>query len=108
MPRSGSRSVIGSGRAPLLIEELPQVDEVDLGLEGRLAAERMPISVVSSGMLFVVSVWRPGPKMSSALPSRKKTAAWLSRTMSCEPMRKSPDHLGDAMTISFPVSSKSR
>ena len=48
------------------------------------------IRLTSSGMFAVVIVCRPGPKVSSALPSRKKTAAWLSRTITCEPMRKSP------------------
>ena len=42
-------------------------------------------SFVSSGMFSVVSVWRPAPNVSSARPSRKKIAAWLSRTTSCAP-----------------------
>src|SRR5829696_8270243 len=46
--------------------------------------------LVSSGRLFVLRVCRPGPKTSNALPSRKKTAAWPSRTMSCDPNLNSP------------------
>ena len=59
--------------------------------------------------------------MSSALPSRKKTAAWPSRTISCDPNLNSPapcwgtrktisserslgllDHIDQAMPLSLP------
>ena len=33
----------------------------------------------------MVSVWRPGPNVSIALPSRKNTASWFSCTISWAP-----------------------
>jgi hypothetical protein len=62
---------------------------------------------VSSGTFIVVSVWRPGPNVSSALPSRKKTADWFSCTMSCAPILMSADPCGGTRaTICCPVWSK--
>ena len=51
------------------------------------------MSLPSSGRFSVVSVWRPEVKVSSALPSRKKIAHWLSWTMSWAPslMSAEPD-----------------
>ena len=51
----------------------------DLPLNGR------PSTLVRNGRFWVARVWRPGPKVSSALPSRKKTACWLSSTTSWLP-----------------------
>ena len=48
-------------------------------------------SRVRIGRFWVERVWRPGPKTSSPWPSRKKTAAWFSRTMSCAPILMSPE-----------------
>ena len=53
---------------------------------------------------MVVSVWRPGPKTSRALPSRKNTAHWVSCTTSWAPTLISPP-ISKRWTISFPVSS---
>src|SRR5205085_6236710 len=56
---------------------------------------------------MVVSVWRPGPNVSSALPSRKKTADWFSCTMSCAPIFMSAEPCGGKReTICCPVWSK--
>src|SRR5688500_2014880 len=52
---------------------------------GLLPPQGMPISLVSSGRFWVARVWRPGPKVSRALPSRSKTACWLSSTISWLP-----------------------
>ena len=42
---------------------------------------------VISGTLAVAIVWRPGPNVSRAVPSRKKTTRCASRTITCEPIR---------------------
>ena len=42
-----------------------------------------------SGSCWVSKVYRPAPNKSSACPSRKKMASWLSWTMSWEPKLKS-------------------
>src|SRR4029453_6692935 len=57
-----------------------------------------------SGMFAVVSVCRPGPKESSALPSRKNSAHWFSLTMSWGPSFSSPPP-AKRQTISRPESS---
>ena len=54
---------------------------------GDLPPKGMPKRLARSGRFCVARVWRPGPKVSSALPSRKKTARWLSSTMSWLPRR---------------------
>ena len=60
---------------------------------------------ISNGMLAVAIVCRPGPNTSRAFPSRKKTADWLSRTITCDPMRKSPMPVsGNRWTISSFIS----
>src|SRR5512145_2376964 len=41
-------------------------------------------------MFAVVSVCRPGPNVSRALPSRKNSAHWFSLTTSCAPSLSSP------------------
>ena len=74
--------------APLEVEEGLGRDEDHRRLERRGAAERDAEQAgVSTGTFWVASVWRPGPKVSSALPSRKNTACWLSSTMSWLPRR---------------------
>ena len=81
--------------APLQVGEGLPADEVDLGLEGRLAAEgQRDAACARIGRFWVVSVWRPGPKVSSALPSRKNTAHWFSWTMSWAPSLMSAEPLG--------------
>jgi hypothetical protein len=70
-----------------------------------LIGERLADEVTKPGMLAVVIVCRPGAKVSSALPSRKKTADCVSRTITWEPMRKSPLPLsGKRWTISSRIS----
>ena len=76
--------------SPAEIGELAHRDEIDLGRERRAPPKAIPMRPVSNGRLFVESVCRPGPNMSSDLPSRKKTAAWPSRTISCDPNLNSP------------------
>src|SRR6266481_4885698 len=65
------------------------------------------MSLPRSGMFMVVRVCRPEVKVSSALPSRKKVAHWLSWTMSWAPslMFVEPEG-GSRWTISWPVESK--
>src|SRR3990172_4840819 len=74
-------------------------------VNGVRSLKALPMKSTTNGMLAVVRVWRPGLKVSSALPSRKKTAFCASRTISCEPMRKSPRPVsGTRRTISSRIS----
>src|SRR4051794_36101782 len=66
----------------------------------------MPKRLARIGTFWVCSVCRPGPKVSRALPSRKKTACWLSSTMSWLPKRIADVPLaGQRDTIVLPVGS---
>src|ERR1700688_1091016 len=56
---------------------------------GEVPPNGMLSSRVRIGTFWVARVCRPGPKVSSALPSRKNTACWLSSTISWLPSRMS-------------------
>ena len=47
-----------------------------------------------NGTFMVVSVWRPGPNVSIALPSLKNTASWFSWTINCAPSLMSAEPSG--------------
>jgi hypothetical protein len=91
---------------PLEVEEGLGGDEEDRRLEGRLAAERDAEDAGEDGDVLRLQRVAPGPKVSSALPSRKKTACWLSSTMSWLPKRIAAVPLaGQRDTMVWPVGS---
>src|SRR3990172_4810145 len=106
MPRSASRIVIGSGVPQPLSMNSRLLTKYASAVKGVLPLVPSFRRSIRSGMLAVLMTCLPGSNTSSALPSRKKIATWLSRTMTFEPNRKSPaPRSGIRWTISFPVSS---
>ncbi len=87
MASSWSRKGTGSLVPHLRSRKVLVETKTTAAWNGDLPPNGMPNRLASSGMFWVASVWRPGPKVSSALPSRKKTACWLSSTMSWLPSR---------------------
>src|SRR5919199_2519219 len=107
MPNVGSRKASGSGVPHFWSTNWRVLTNTPSAGTGVSPPVPRPIRLARIGMLEVVMVWRPGPSTSRARPSRKKTAAWLSRTITCEPSRKSPGPpWGSRWTISRPESSK--
>jgi hypothetical protein len=73
------------GRAPLLVDVLLQVDEVDIDLEG--AAEPVLPALEARQHRHVLGAQRvrARPKMSAICPSLTRMAAWFSRQISLAP-----------------------
>ena len=104
-PMPGLRTMIGCGVPHFLFANSLRETKYTSAGKGVRSLKALPIQSINSGTLAVVMVWRPGLNTSSALPSRKKTALWLSRTITCEPMRKSPMPCsGKRCTISSAIS----
>src|SRR5919197_1793348 len=107
MPNVGSRKASGSGVPHFWSTNWRVLTNTTSAGNGVAPRVPRPIRLARIGMLEVVMVCRPGPSTSRARPSRKKTAAWLSRTITCEPSRKSPGPpWGSRWTISRPESSR--
>src|SRR5436305_695170 len=107
MPNVGSRKASGSGVPHFWSTNWRVLTNTTSAGNGVWPPVPRPIRLARIGMLEVVMVCRPGPSTSRARPSRKKTAAWLSRTITCEPSRKSPGPpWGSRWTISRPELSR--
>ena len=107
MPNSLSRKVIGSIVPHFISIRSAMLTNMTSARKGEVPPNGRLMRLASSGMLAVESVCRPGPNTSSALPSRKNTAVWLSRTTSCDPTLNSPDPpSGTRCIICRPVGSR--
>src|SRR5207248_2221655 len=80
MPNVGSRKASGSGVPHFWSTNWRVLTNTTSAGNGVVPPVPRPIRPDRIGMLEVVMVCRPGPSTSRARPSRKKTAAWLSRT----------------------------
>ena len=95
------------GGALLLIDELFEVDEHNLGRKRRLAAGGPADNAGDDRDIRGGDGMASGSEHVERAAIPKNTATWLSRTITCEPMRKSPGpSCGSRWTISLPVSSR--
>src|SRR6476661_2889577 len=85
MASSWSRKITGSLVPHLRSMKVLVETKKTAAWNGDLPPNGMPKTLAMMGTFWVARVWRPGPKVSSALPSRKKTACWLSSTISWLP-----------------------
>src|SRR5436305_839303 len=106
MARSWSRKITGSFVPHLRSMKVLVETKKTAAWNGDWPPNGMLSTLARTGTFWVCSVWRPGPKVSSALPSRKKTACWLSSTMSWLPKRTGAVPLaGQRDTMVCPVGS---
>ena len=104
-PIPGLRTMIGWGVPHFRFANSRRATKYTSAGKGVRSLKALPMKSISNGMLAVAIVCRPGPNTSRAFPSRKKTADWLSRTITCDPIRKSPmPASGNRWTISSFIS----